>query len=92
MSEYLLMISTISALVVVMLHSHRLVILRRIWLLLGILYYYRALTMFVTVLPKADENYTCMPRKNDTTAFGMQDPSVLTFILLLCLQIMASVS
>jgi len=68
-SEYLLMFSTISALVVVMLHSHRLVILRRIWLLLGILYYYRALTMFVTVLPKADENYTCMPRKNDTTAF-----------------------
>eukprot|EP00092_Neocalanus_flemingeri_P037005 GFUD01040288.1.p1 GENE.GFUD01040288.1~~GFUD01040288.1.p1 ORF type:complete len:455 (-),score=125.05 GFUD01040288.1:269-1633(-) len=67
-SEYLLMISTISALIVVLLHSHRLVILRRIWLLLGILYYYRALTMFVTVLPKADETYTCMPRKNDTTA------------------------
>jgi len=67
-SEYLLMISTISAVVVVLLHSHRLVILRRIWLLLGILYYYRALTMFVTVLPKSDETYTCMPRKNDTTA------------------------
>jgi len=67
-SEYLLMISTISAVVVVMLHTHRLIILRRIWLLLGVLYYYRALTMFVTVLPKADETYTCMPRKNDTTA------------------------
>merc|ERR1719147_410190 len=67
-SEYLLMISTISAVVVVMLHTHRLIILRRIWLLLGILYYYRALTMFVTVLPKPDETYTCMPRKNDTTA------------------------
>jgi shingomyelin synthase len=69
-SEYLLMISTISALIVVLLHSHRVVILRRIWLLLGILYYYRALTMFVTVLPKADETYTCMPRKNDTTTLG----------------------
>merc|ERR1719228_3121170 len=67
-SEYLLMISTISAVVVVMLHTHRLIILRRIWLLLGILYYYRALTMFVTVLPEATEIYTCMPRKNDTTA------------------------
>merc|ERR1719187_1906612 len=67
-SEYLLMISTISAVVVVMLHTHRLVILRRIWLLMGVLYYYRALSMFVTVLPKADETYTCMPRKNDTTA------------------------
>ena len=69
-SEYLLMFSTISALIVVMLHSHRLIILRRIWLLLGVLYYYRALTMFVTVLPKADETYTCMPRKNDTSALG----------------------
>merc|ERR1719350_1307866 len=59
-SEYLLMISTISAVVVVM--------LQRIWLLMGVLYYYRALTMFVTVLPKADETYTCMPRKNDTSA------------------------
>jgi len=67
-SEYLLMISTMSALVVVLLHSHRLIILRRIWFLLGILYYYRALTMFVTVLPKADETYICMPRQNDTTA------------------------
>merc|ERR1719369_1834128 len=67
-SEYLLMISTISAVVVVMLHTHRLVILRRIWLLLGVLYYYRALTMFVTVLPKADKNYTCTPKKNDITA------------------------
>ena len=69
-SEYLLMISTISALIVVMLHSHRLVILRRISLLLGILYYYRALTMFVTVLPKPDDTYTCMPRKNTTTTVG----------------------
>jgi len=78
-SEYLLMISTMSAMVVVMLHSHRLVILRRIWLLLGILYYYRALTMFVTVLPKSDETYTCMPRKNDTTALDYSK-RVLTII------------
>jgi len=67
-SEYLLMISTISAGVVVMLHTHRMVILRRIWLMLGVLYYYRALTMFVTNLPKADKNYTCTPKKNDITA------------------------
>lgn len=67
-SEYLLMISTLSAILVVILHKHRLIILRRIWLLLGILYYYRALTFFVTVLPKADEEYECAPISNQTSA------------------------
>merc|ERR1712213_288913 len=67
-SEYLLMISTLSAILVVILHKHRLIILRRIWLLLGILYYYRALTFFVTVLPKADEDYECSPISNQTSA------------------------
>merc|ERR1719245_2327642 len=66
-SEYLLMISTISAVVVVMLHTHRLIILRRIWLLLGVLYYYRAMTFFITVLPKSDETYECMPVSNETS-------------------------
>merc|ERR1719369_2019913 len=78
-SEYLLMISTISAVVVVLLHSHRLVILRRIWLLLGILYYYRALTMFITVLPKADETYLCQPRASNLSA-GLVVNRVLTLI------------
>lgn len=66
-SEYLLMISTLSAIVVVIFHKHRLIVLRRIWFLLGVLYYYRALTFFVTVLPKADEEYECQPRSNDTS-------------------------
>ena len=70
-SEYLLMISTLSAILVVALHKHRLIILRRIWLLLGVLYYYRALTFFVTVLPKADEEYECAPISNQTSAMGM---------------------
>ena len=69
-SEYLLMISTLSAIVVVIFHKHRLIVLRRIWFLLGVLYYYRALTFFVTVLPKADEEYECQPRSNDTSVMG----------------------
>jgi len=67
-SEYLLMISTLSAILIVALHKHRLIILRRIWLLLGVLYYYRALTFFVTVLPKADKEYECAPISNQTSA------------------------
>ena len=56
--EYLLLLTTGLAMLVVALHSHRTVILRRVWLLLGLLYYYRALTMLLTVLPKAHHNTT----------------------------------
>lgn len=66
--EYLLMISTISAVLVVMAHKHRLIILRRIWLILGLLYFYRAITMFITVLPKADTTYSCHEKIDNITA------------------------
>ena len=69
-SEYLLMISTMSAVFIVSLHKYRLIVLRRIWLLLGILYYYRAMTFFVTVLPKSDETYQCAPTSNETSVMG----------------------
>jgi len=66
-SEILIMISTMTAFLVVMLHSHRLIILRRVWFLLGCLYYYRAITMFITVLPKSDPSYTCHPKLDNNT-------------------------
>ena len=69
-SEYLLMISTLSAVFIVSLHKYRLIVLRRIWLLLGVLYYYRAMTFFVTVLPKSDETYQCAPTSNQTSTMG----------------------
>jgi len=78
-SEILLMVSTVTAILVVILHTHRLILLRRIWLLLGILYYYRAVTMFITVLPKADKFYTCQPRSHNITA-GLVVERVLTLI------------
>jgi len=80
-SEMILMSNTFLAVFVIMLHSHRTIILRRIWLILGLLYYYRALTMCVTVLPKADKTYTCMPKtpQNETTAM-MYVERVLTII------------
>jgi len=66
-SEYILLLLLYTAVSIVLLHKHRLIILRRIWFLLGILYYYRALTMFITVLPKSDETYTCLPKSNSTS-------------------------
>ena len=48
----------------------RFIVLRRIFLLVGIHYYYRALTMYVTALPKPNEQYQCAPKTgNDTTPF-----------------------
>ena len=34
----------------------------RIWLVLGLLYYFRAITMTITVLPRPDPNYLCQPK------------------------------
>ena len=66
-SEVILVINLMLAVCVVLCHSYRLIILRRVWLVLGVLYYYRALTMFVTVLPKPDVRYQCRPRLEHIT-------------------------
>jgi len=71
LSEILLVVSSLLGAVVVMCHVHRLVILRRVWLMLGILYYYRAVTMFITVLPKPDESYTCAQKIEDITPYDI---------------------
>jgi len=71
LSEILLVVSSLLGAVVVFSHSHRLVILRRVWLILGILYYYRALTMFITVLPKPDETYICAPKTDSISTMDV---------------------
>ena len=40
----------------------RFIVCRRVFLILGLLYGYRAITMFVTVLPRSDKNYYCSPK------------------------------
>ena len=39
---------------------------RRVCLLIGLHYFYRSVTFFVTVLPKPDEKFHCAPQLNDT--------------------------
>ena len=41
------------------LFRHRFIVLRRIFLLVGVLYLYRSVTMWVTALPIADTEYVC---------------------------------
>lgn len=66
-SEILIMVSTWTAFLVTIFHKHRCIVLRRIFLLVGIHYYYRAITMYITVLPKSNEHYECAPKLNETT-------------------------
>ena len=54
------------AIIVLIMHKHRFIILRRLALILGLLYGYRAITMFVTNLPKADPNYYCAEKVRRT--------------------------
>ena len=43
-------------------HFSRTIVLRRVALMLSLLYGYRAITMMVTVLPKANPKYYCEPK------------------------------
>ena len=65
-SERLIQIQTISALLIVIFHKHRFIVLRTCCLILGVLYFYRSVTMWVTALPKADPSYECAPKLNRT--------------------------
>lgn len=66
-SEYLIMVSTTVAMLVVVFHKHRFIVSRRMFFIIGLLYLYRSITMFVTVLPVSSTTYNCSPKSNNTT-------------------------
>jgi len=68
-SEIIIVISIVIAFIIVILHTHRMIVLRRVFFILGLLYFYRGCTMFVTVLPVSDKNYECAPQLNHTISF-----------------------
>jgi len=68
-SEVLLSLQCATGFLICVFHKHRFIVLRRLFLILGLLYGYRAVTMFVTVLPKADPNYQCDPKLSDSGQF-----------------------
>ena len=61
-SEILLSAQTLTAALVIIFHRHRFIVLRRVVLIIGTLYLYRAITMWVTALPVADPSYHCAPK------------------------------
>jgi len=65
-SEVFIMISTITAAFFVVFHKYRLILIRRVCVIVGLLYGYRAVTMIVTVLPSANREYHCDSQLNHT--------------------------
>jgi len=65
-SEILIMIASIVAALLVVFHKHRCILVRRICVIIGLLYGYRAVTMIVTVLPSANPEYHCDTQLNHT--------------------------
>lgn len=58
-SEVIILCCVSFCLILVLLHKHRSIILRRVFFLIGLLYLFRAITMLVTILPSPDENIQC---------------------------------
>ncbi|XP_065200771.1 phosphatidylcholine:ceramide cholinephosphotransferase 2-like isoform X2 [Planococcus citri] len=67
-SEIFIIVTTSIMLIIIVLHKHRFVIFRRLFLMLSLLYFMRSITMFVTVLPVSSKTYQCSPRENSTDA------------------------
>ena len=65
-SEYVIIISIFTAGIVVLFHKHRTIVARRVCLLIGLHYIYRAVTFFITVLPNPGGDQ-CAPKSNHTT-------------------------
>ncbi|XP_014254488.1 phosphatidylcholine:ceramide cholinephosphotransferase 2-like isoform X2 [Cimex lectularius] len=65
-SEVIIMISTNVTFLVIVMHKHRFIVFRRVFLILAVLYLMRSVTMYVTVLPLSNPSYYCSPKANST--------------------------
>jgi len=69
-SEYLIVTNMLLAGLTVLFHRHRMIVFRRIFIMMGLLYFYRSITLYITALPKPDPNYPCAPKLNHTITFS----------------------
>lgn len=65
-SEVLIVVTTSIMLIIIFAHKYRFIILRRLFLMLSLLYFMRSITMFVTVLPVSSLTYVCSEQKSFT--------------------------
>lgn len=64
-SEILIMVQVNACILLVLFHKHKFIVMRRIFMLMALLYFMRSITMFVTVLPVSSETYYCSPKSED---------------------------
>lgn len=67
-SEIIIVVCIWSSLAFIFMHRHRFIILRRVFMIMGLMYFMRSITMFVTQVPIASTTYYCSPKENSTTA------------------------
>uniref|UniRef100_A0A0K8TMX0 Putative conserved plasma membrane protein n=1 Tax=Tabanus bromius TaxID=304241 RepID=A0A0K8TMX0_TABBR len=65
-SEILIMLTVNVCVVLIILHKHRFIVMRRVFLIMAVLYFMRSITMYVTVLPVSSTTYFCSPKSNST--------------------------
>ncbi|XP_063217281.1 phosphatidylcholine:ceramide cholinephosphotransferase 2-like isoform X2 [Bacillus rossius redtenbacheri] len=66
-SEILIVVSTNVTVLVILFHKHRFIVMRRVFMILSLLYLMRSITMYVTVLPHSSRTYYCSPKLNETS-------------------------
>lgn len=67
-SEILIMIVVNSCVLLITFHKHRFIVMRRVFLLMSLLYFMRSITMYVTVMPMSNTTYYCSPKAPNATA------------------------
>ncbi|OQV13681.1 putative Phosphatidylcholine:ceramide cholinephosphotransferase 1 [Hypsibius exemplaris] len=70
-SEYLLVCSVWMSIFLVIFHRYRWIIFRRLFIIIGLLYFGRSITMLVTAVPVANTDYYCSPKLNHTSALAI---------------------
>ncbi|GAU97011.1 hypothetical protein RvY_08375 [Ramazzottius varieornatus] len=66
-SEYLIIVSLWTTLILLFFHRYRWIVFRRLFFIVGLLYLGRAVTMLVTAVPVANTDYYCSPKMNHTS-------------------------
>uniref|UniRef100_A0A0K0FQE3 PAP2_C domain-containing protein n=1 Tax=Strongyloides venezuelensis TaxID=75913 RepID=A0A0K0FQE3_STRVS len=65
-NEYILLLLLLASLFICILHKHRWILLRRLFIITTMLFFGRMFTLLLTTLPNADPNYPCAPRFTDS--------------------------
>ncbi|OTF81856.1 hypothetical protein BLA29_004913 [Euroglyphus maynei] len=68
-AEYVIVIQSFCISVLLFFHKHRSIILRRICIIMGIIYFFRALCLASTQLPLASKNYYCSPQLKNSSQY-----------------------